>query len=239
MWPHHRGLQAAPSFQLWALGLLPCAACPSRPYALLTPADLFPAAPPPLPLPLLPLPPCLLQFQCYCEKIWYSVVRCRVVDAQGMPLPVPWWVGRERAWASGPGGGEVRRGEARRGAQIGALALLTPRLQPCCPHAVPPSRPAPSCRSPQDYLFHPGHYADEPAAHGTALAIREASFLRSERTPKDVKASPRPALPRWRRAAAACDAETSAASCCSDGGTSPRLRLFSNPSDFPSCWLAG
>lgn len=32
------------------------------------------------------LPP----FQCHCEKIWYSVVRCRVVDAQHMPLPVPW-----------------------------------------------------------------------------------------------------------------------------------------------------
>ncbi|EFN52091.1 hypothetical protein CHLNCDRAFT_59017 [Chlorella variabilis] len=31
----------------------------------------------------------LPQFQCYCEKIWYSVVRCRVVDAQTMPLPVP------------------------------------------------------------------------------------------------------------------------------------------------------
>ena len=36
------------------------------------------------------LPPALLQFQCHCEKIWYSVVRCRVVDAQGMPLPIPW-----------------------------------------------------------------------------------------------------------------------------------------------------
>lgn len=36
------------------------------------------------------LPPALLQFQCHCEKIWYSVVRCRVVDAQGMPLPTPW-----------------------------------------------------------------------------------------------------------------------------------------------------
>jgi hypothetical protein len=31
----------------------------------------------------------LPQFQCYCEKIWYGVVRCRVVDAQAMPLPVP------------------------------------------------------------------------------------------------------------------------------------------------------
>lgn len=31
----------------------------------------------------------LPKFQCYCEKIWYGVVRCRVVDAQSMPFPVP------------------------------------------------------------------------------------------------------------------------------------------------------
>ena len=35
-------------------------------------------------------PPASPQFQCYCEKIWYGVVRCRVVDAQSMPFPVPW-----------------------------------------------------------------------------------------------------------------------------------------------------
>ena len=40
--------------------------------------------------PLWPFPAPCLQFQCHCEKIWYSVVRCRVVDAQGMPLPIPW-----------------------------------------------------------------------------------------------------------------------------------------------------
>ena len=32
----------------------------------------------------------LPDFVCWCEKIWYSVVRCRVVDSQAMPLPVPW-----------------------------------------------------------------------------------------------------------------------------------------------------
>jgi hypothetical protein len=35
----------------------------------------------------------MLQFQCYCEKIWYGVVRCRVVDAQNMTFPRPWCVG--------------------------------------------------------------------------------------------------------------------------------------------------
>lgn len=30
------------------------------------------------------------QFQCWCEKIWYPVVRCRVVSSQDMPLPVTW-----------------------------------------------------------------------------------------------------------------------------------------------------
>ncbi|PRW61069.1 hypothetical protein C2E21_0568 [Chlorella sorokiniana] len=31
----------------------------------------------------------LPQFKCFCDHIWYSVVRCRVVDAQEMPFPVP------------------------------------------------------------------------------------------------------------------------------------------------------
>lgn len=30
----------------------------------------------------------LPKFACYCEKIWYSVVRCRTAEAQDMPLPV-------------------------------------------------------------------------------------------------------------------------------------------------------
>ena len=37
-------------------------------------------------LPCTPSP----QFVCYCEKIWYSVVRCRTAEAQNMTLPVPW-----------------------------------------------------------------------------------------------------------------------------------------------------
>lgn len=40
--------------------------------------------------PSLPSPPPRVQFKCFCDHIWYSVVRCRVVDAQGMPFPVPW-----------------------------------------------------------------------------------------------------------------------------------------------------
>ncbi|KAI3429328.1 hypothetical protein D9Q98_005423 [Chlorella vulgaris] len=70
--------------------------------------------------------------QCYCEKLWYEVVRCRVVDAQAMPFPVP------------------------------------------CP---------------QDYLFDPAHYADNPVRHGTPMDIRESSFLDNERTPQEVKES--------------------------------------------------
>lgn len=30
------------------------------------------------------------QFQCYCEKIWYGVVRCRMVDAQDLAFPIDW-----------------------------------------------------------------------------------------------------------------------------------------------------
>ncbi|KAL4425402.1 hypothetical protein ABPG75_009418 [Micractinium tetrahymenae] len=30
----------------------------------------------------------LPKFMCWCEKIWYSVVRCRTAEAQDMPLPV-------------------------------------------------------------------------------------------------------------------------------------------------------
>ncbi|KAI7844886.1 hypothetical protein COHA_001538 [Chlorella ohadii] len=29
------------------------------------------------------------QLKCFCDHIWYSVVRCRVVDAQEMPFPIP------------------------------------------------------------------------------------------------------------------------------------------------------
>ncbi|GAB4815828.1 hypothetical protein N2152v2_002874 [Parachlorella kessleri] len=28
------------------------------------------------------------KFQCFCEKIWYAVVKCRVVDAQGLQFPI-------------------------------------------------------------------------------------------------------------------------------------------------------
>ncbi|PSC76256.1 glycosyltransferase family 77 isoform A [Micractinium conductrix] len=74
----------------------------------------------------------LPKFVCYCEKIWYSVVRCRTAEAQNMTLPVP------------------------------------------CP---------------QDYLFVPGNYADEPQQFGTALDLRESFFLDNERTPAAVKES--------------------------------------------------
>ena len=55
-----------------------------------------------------------------------------------------------------------------------------PRLTP-----VPAWRPP--ARSPQDYLFQPGNYADDPAQHGTPLQIREASLLGNPRTPAAVK----------------------------------------------------
>lgn len=41
--------------------------------------------------------------------------------------------------------------------------------------------------SPQDYLFDPAHYADNPVRHGTPMDIRESSFLDNERTPQGVK----------------------------------------------------
>lgn len=74
----------------------------------------------------------LPKFMCWCEKIWYSVVRCRTAEAQDMPFPV------------------------------------------ACP---------------QDYLFQPGNYDDAPGQHGTPLALREAGFLHSRRTPAEVKDS--------------------------------------------------
>lgn len=52
------------------------------------PAPLAVGAPQPSPLPA-SCPP-LPQFKCFCDRIWYSVVRCRLVDAQSMPFPVPW-----------------------------------------------------------------------------------------------------------------------------------------------------
>ena len=30
------------------------------------------------------------KFQCFCEKIWYAVLRCRMYDAQGVTLPFQW-----------------------------------------------------------------------------------------------------------------------------------------------------
>ncbi|KAL4427446.1 hypothetical protein ABPG77_000735 [Micractinium sp. CCAP 211/92] len=74
----------------------------------------------------------LPKFQCWCEKIWYAVVRCRVVSSPNMPLPV-------------------------------------------------------TC--PQDYLFQPAHYADDPSQWGPPLDLREPSFLGNQRTPEAVKDS--------------------------------------------------
>ncbi|PSC67546.1 ribosomal large subunit pseudouridine synthase D [Micractinium conductrix] len=71
----------------------------------------------------------LPKFVCYCEKIWYGVVRCRAVASQAMPLPV-------------------------------------------------------TC--PQDYVFHPGQYSDDPDQWGPPVELArlrdamEAAFTAEE-----------------------------------------------------------
>lgn len=76
-----------------------------------------PPAPPPTPpspttpTPPPPPPPCPpSQFMCWCEKIWYSVVRCRTAEAQDMPFPVAWWVALcVGVGVGGPGSGAYAR----------------------------------------------------------------------------------------------------------------------------------
>lgn len=134
--------------------------------------------------PSLPSPPPRVQFKCFCDHIWYSVVRCRVVDAQEMPFPVPWC-----AAGAAPGGWALNWPmcwaalEGRRRARHARHALCL--NEECCRLWVLLSPPC----SPQDYLFDPDRYIDD-AGPVPPIHIRPASFLANERTPAEVRASP-------------------------------------------------
>jgi hypothetical protein len=97
-----------------------------------------------------------------------------------MPFPVPWWV-----LPASP--------QSDRHNHSAACTRALHLLRRCLPAASPAlnhrCRPPLCAGSPQDYLFDPAKYSDDPGSHGTALEVREASMLANERAPAQIKAS--------------------------------------------------